>query len=128
MSFVLKIPSNKFLIELHNRERKKSWFSELPILVKDDTLEEYAYEWVKYMAAIKKLKHSKIKDIMQLGFSAAGENIAYGQKDEESVMKTWMRSFGHRRNIMSKSYNRIGCASKYSEDNVLYWCVCFGKK
>lgn len=128
MSFLLKIPSRNVLIELHNIERQKSWFYKLAPLIRDDILEEYASEWVNHMASTDRLKHSDMKEMMQLGFSAVGENIAYGQKDEKSVMKSWMRSFGHRRNIMSKSYNRIGCSSTYSENNMLYWCVCFGKK
>ena len=54
------------------------------------------------------------------------ENIASGQKDIESVMRSWIRSPGHRRNIMSKSFTHIGCGYATSNDGTAYWCVCFG--
>ena len=43
-----------------------------------------------------------------LRFTAAGENIAYGQRTPAEVMRDWMNSPGHRSNIMSGSYNEIG--------------------
>ena len=54
------------------------------------------------MADHNNLKHGDMKNISRLGFSPVAENIAYGQKDEESVMNTWLWSPGHRRNIMNK--------------------------
>lgn len=41
-------------------------------------------------------------------YRAAGENIARGQKDPESVMRAWMNSPGHRKNIMNPKYKKIG--------------------
>lgn len=125
-------PSMQRLVDLHNRERNKksSWFtlSKVNNLQLDDELTNYAQDWAVHMANSEKLYHSKINDIMNLGFRSAAENIAYGQKTEESVMSVWMSSAGHRRNIMNTSYNLIGCGFSYSEKNTPYWCVCFGKK
>jgi uncharacterized protein YkwD len=39
---------------------------------------------------------------------ATGENIARGQPNAEAVMKSWMESDGHRRNILSPNSNEIG--------------------
>ena len=41
-------------------------------------------------------------------FSAAGENIAYGQRTPQEVMNSWMNSPGHRANILSAKYTKIG--------------------
>ncbi len=41
-------------------------------------------------------------------WSAAGENIARGQPDPVSVMTAWMNSAGHRANILSPSFTRLG--------------------
>ena len=41
-------------------------------------------------------------------YTAAGENIAKGQKTPQEVMNSWMNSEGHRANILSTSYNQIG--------------------
>jgi uncharacterized protein YkwD len=39
---------------------------------------------------------------------ATGENIAQGQASAAEVMRSWMNSDGHRRNILSSSSNEIG--------------------
>lgn len=41
-------------------------------------------------------------------YTAAGENIAQGQKTPQEVMNAWMNSSGHKANIMSSTYNQIG--------------------
>ena len=42
------------------------------------------------------------------GLCAMGENIARGQRDVPSVMEGWMRSAGHRRNILDSDYTLVG--------------------
>ncbi|TVP98620.1 MAG: CAP domain-containing protein [Roseinatronobacter sp.] len=37
-----------------------------------------------------------------------GENIARGQRDVPSVMAGWMRSSGHRRNILDRDFTLVG--------------------
>lgn len=123
-----RFPNLDLLLELHNNARSKSWFSNANDLNLDDELNIYATDWAEYMALSNRLKHGNMKDIMELGFSPVAENIAYGQKNEESVMNTWLWSPGHRRNIMNKSFTHIGCGLAYSANNTPYWCVCFGKK
>ena len=125
---IYTFPNLSKLVELHNEARQKSWFGKIPDLQIDDKLMSYASEWSQKMAEDNNLSHSNIRNIMKLGFSSVAENIAHGQKDEKSVMKTWLWSPGHRRNIMNKSMTHIGCGFSYSERNTIYWCVCFGKK
>ena len=43
-------------------------------------------------------------------YHAAGENIAMGYTDAVMVMEGWMNSPGHRANILSEDYSRIGIA------------------
>lgn len=125
---ILRMPSISRLIDLHNESREKSAWFNLPLLSENSKLTKYAQNWAERMAQENDMRHSSIKDIMSMGFSRAAENIAYGQKDEESVMRTWLRSPGHRRNIMNKHYTEIGAGFYYSDTELLYWCVCFGKK
>ena len=37
-----------------------------------------------------------------------GENIALGQETPEEVMRDWMQSLGHRANILSRDFDRLG--------------------
>ncbi|MCZ8512689.1 CAP domain-containing protein [Paenibacillus filicis] len=43
-------------------------------------------------------------------YSYAGENIAMGQRTPQEVMTAWMNSPGHRQNILSPNYTKIGVA------------------
>lgn len=58
-------------------------------------------------------------------YTAAGENIAYGQRTPQEVMNGWMNSSGHRSNILSKTFTQIGVG--YAKDSAgrAYWTQQF---
>lgn len=60
-------------------------------------------------------------------FSAAGENIAYGQRTPQEVMNSWMNSPGHRSNILNRTYNQIGVGVAKSSNGTFYWTQMFIK-
>lgn len=60
-------------------------------------------------------------------FSAAGENIAYGQRTAAEVVKTWMNSAGHRANILSNTYTQIGVGVAQNKSGTYYWTQMFIK-
>ncbi|SHI23507.1 spore coat assembly protein SafA/uncharacterized protein, YkwD family [Sporobacter termitidis DSM 10068] len=64
-------------------------------------------------------------------FSAAGENIAYGQTSPNQVMYDtkagWMNSPGHRANILSASYTQIGVGVAKAANGTYYWTQEFIK-
>ncbi len=62
-----------------------------------------------------------------LRFSAAGENIAYGQRTPQDVMNAWMNSDGHRSNILSRVYNQIGVGVAKAANGTFYWTQMFMK-
>ncbi len=49
----------------------------------------------------------------QLGYTGrcSGENIAYGQATPRAVFEGWMKSPGHRANILNPSYRHIGIST-----------------
>ncbi len=49
-----------------------------------------------------------------ISYRYAGENIASGQASPESVVRAWMNSPGHRANIMSSKFNKIGVGYAYT--------------
>ena len=57
-------------------------------------------------------------------YSAAGENIAYGYATPAQVVNGWMNSEGHRKNILSASFSKIGIGC-YESRGVLYWSQFF---
>lgn len=63
-----------------------------------------------------------------VSYQTAGENIAAGQSSPTSVMSSWMKSPGHRGNIMSTKFTHIGvgyafCGNGYKH----YWTQAFIK-
>jgi uncharacterized protein YkwD len=63
-------------------------------------------------------------DAAGVSYRAAGENIAYGQRTPSEVVTAWLNSPGHRANIMSTSFTRIGVG--YTTNNgTAYWSQFF---
>lgn len=60
-------------------------------------------------------------------YSAAGENIAKGQRTPQEVMNAWMNSAGHRSNILSPSYTQIGVGVAKDSAGRYYWTQMFIK-
>lgn len=58
-------------------------------------------------------------------FTGAGENIAYGQRTPEEVMKSWMNSQGHRANILNKNFTAIGVGYYQNGAGTGYWTQLF---
>lgn len=59
-----------------------------------------------------------------VAYRSAGENIAYGYPSPKQVVSGWMNSEGHRKNILSSSYTKIGVGC-YSSGGTLYWSQFF---
>ncbi len=57
-----------------------------------------------------------------ISFKSAGENIARGYPTPQSVVNGWMNSSGHRSNILSSNYTKIGVG--YVADGN-YWTQMF---
>ncbi|MBO4422120.1 MAG: LysM peptidoglycan-binding domain-containing protein [Clostridia bacterium] len=55
-------------------------------------------------------------------YTSAGENIAMGQRTPAEVVTAWMNSPGHRANILSASFTRIGVGYVESGN---YWTQMF---
>lgn len=55
-----------------------------------------------------------------------GENVAAGQTTARAVMRSWMNSRGHRRNILNCRFRHIGVGLAYATDGRPYWTQDFG--
>jgi uncharacterized YkwD family protein len=101
------------VVELTNQERAKNG---LPALQVDLTLSKMAHEKSRDMSANGYFSHTSPTygspfDMMKkygISYRYAGENIAMGQRTPEEVVKAWMNSEGHRKNILSPNFNMIG--------------------
>ena len=118
------------VIKAHNRIRAEA---KLPPLEPSSKLQAAAEKHAKDMAAQGKMSHkgsdgsSSMHRITAKGYNyrRAGENIAAGHFTVDGLMKGWMESPHHKRNILG-SFSQIGVACVTGENGKRYWCVTFG--
>ena len=59
-----------------------------------------------------------------ISYKTAGENIAKGQKTPSAVMSAWMNSEGHRKNILSGGFSKLG-VGYVNSGGTTYWVQMF---
>lgn len=98
------------VIQEHNEVRKSY---DLRTFVVDSQLMEWADAHAQEMARKEGIFHSN---------RGVFENVAVGKLTVKGVMKLWMDSPSHRRNILNPKLTRIG-AAVYKYKGQYYWCV-----
>ncbi|MDC3415943.1 CAP domain-containing protein [Aquibacillus salsiterrae] len=58
-------------------------------------------------------------------YDKAGENLAYGYPDAEAVVKGWMASEGHRKNILDPTFTHIGVGVYEDDQDKRYYAQVF---
>ncbi|MFJ7953600.1 CAP domain-containing protein [Lysinibacillus sp. NPDC096418] len=120
----------KQVVELTNAERTKAGLAPLQV---DTKLMAAAREKSQDMQTNNYFSHtsptfgSPFDRLTALGISytAAGENIAQGQRTPQEVVQGWMNSSGHRANILSANFTHIGVGYVKTGN---YWTQQFIKK
>lgn len=118
------------VVELVNVERQKAG---LPTLQMDSAISNVARAKSKDMAVNNYFAHqsptygSAGDMLRQFGikWSAWGENIAAGQRTPETVVNAWMNSPGHRANILSNNFSKIGVGYETNSSGRPYWTQIF---
>ncbi|MGZ0085467.1 CAP domain-containing protein [Caldibacillus thermoamylovorans] len=118
------------VVELTNKERAKYG---LPPLQVDLALSKVAREKSRDMAVNNYFSHNsptygspfEMMKKFGISYTAAGENIAKGQRTPQEVVNAWMNSEGHRANILNKNFTHIGVGF---EENGYIWTQQFIRK
>ena len=118
------------VVELTNAERTKAGLAPLQV---DTKLMAAAREKSQDMQTNNYFSHtsptfgSPFDRLTALGISytAAGENIAQGQRTPQEVVQGWMNSSGHRANILNANFTHIGVGYVQTGN---YWTQQFIKK
>ncbi len=66
-----------------------------------------AQAWAEKLARENKLYHSKLSDGIKVKWCSIGENVGYGPS-VPAIQDAYMRSAGHRANIVSTKWNGVG--------------------
>ncbi len=118
------------VVVAHNRIRAEA---KLPSLAVSPRLQAAAAAHARDMASRGKMTHkgkngsSPFDRIAAQGYKyrRAGENVAVGYFTTERLMRGWMDSPHHKKNILG-SFSQIGVACATASDGKRYWCVTFG--
>jgi uncharacterized protein YkwD len=121
----------KALLELTNKEREKEGLRPLKANAK---LFEAARKHSANMARQQRMDHTlddkgpseRLREAGYRGFGWA-ENCAAGQRTPAEAVRAWMRSPGHRRNMLNESFAEIGLGVALSKDGTRYWTQVFGR-
>ena len=114
--------------ELVNEERAKAGLQPLTLKANiTEAAQVRAVETVKFFSHTRPDGRHFTTALTEAGVSyrGAGENIAWGQKTPEQVMKGWLNSEGHRANILNEKYTSIGVGYYSSANGVNYWSQLF---
>lgn len=121
----------KEMLRLTNGERKKEGLEPLKPNVK---LFAAARSHCANMAKQDKLDHTLddrtfVDRIKTEGyrFGHAGENIAWNQKTPQEAVESWMRSPGHKANLLGKEYTEVGLAVAKNAKGERYWVQVFAR-
>lgn len=118
----------KEMVELVNAERAKEGLAPLTI-----DLKVQAAAMVRAKECEQRFSHTRpngssfataLKE-QGVSYRSSGENIAWGQRSPEEVMKAWMNSSGHRANIMNPNFTTIGVGYYENANGTDYWCQLF---
>jgi uncharacterized protein YkwD len=121
----------KAVIELTNAERKKVG---LPPLVPHDKLMRMARGHSQNMARKQVAGHDldgkgtsdRGRDVGYPG--EVGENVGAGQRGSAEAMRDWLKSKGHRENLLEKMYSEIGVGVADDSRGLRYWTQVFGAR
>lgn len=86
-----------------------------------------AQPWALTMSTTGVLQHRDLAQVFPLcpKFSTAGENIALNQRGAAAVVAEWMKSPGHRANILNPKYTHIGVGIHKDAQGRTYWVQNF---
>ncbi|UOR10941.1 CAP domain-containing protein [Halobacillus amylolyticus] len=115
------------VVQLTNQARKKEGLEPLEIngeLVKVAQAKSRDMAKKDYFSHTSPTYGSPFQMLKQFGieYKTAAENIAVGQQTPDEVVKGWLESPSHRKNIMKESVTEIGVG--YTEDGQ-YWTQLF---
>ena len=118
------------VIDLVNKERSKRGLRRLE---KDNNLVKAARDKSSDMFINKYFSHispkfgktSNLLDKRGISYGYMGENIAKGHRSPKQVVDAWMKSPGHRANILNPNYRKIGVGLYEDKSGTKYWTQVF---
>jgi len=96
----------------------------------NDCVKRAAVRQARLMAQQEQMFHQDLNRVLKdCGLDAAGENVAYGFPGGRSVVNDgWMKSAGHRANILNPRFRLMGIGARKGHDGRWYVAQVFGRR
>ncbi|KAI0558785.1 Cysteine-rich secretory protein [Gracilaria domingensis] len=121
------------LLQLTNHLRRRSSLRSVKL---SSSLSHIAERHSQYQGSKAKATHKgrhgfrlteRLKEA-QFDFRYAGENVASGHRTVDEAFRSWYRSKGHRRNLLSSKVDLMGLGVSRGWDGRLYWTQLFASR
>ena len=130
---ILKVnhsPIEKEIIHLVNSHRESIG---LKPLITSLIVSNVSHSHTNYMIDVGEVNHDNFSERYQVLMSKenainVGENVAYGYKTAEGVVRGWLNSVGHREIIENPTYTHFGISTEANSENRNYYTNIFMKK
>ena len=95
---------------------------------KGPCVQRFAERQARRMAHQERMYHQDLRVVTRrCNLTAAGENVAYGYRTGRAVVRAWMHSEGHRRNILEPGFRLLGLGAARDDDGDIYAAQVFGR-
>lgn len=103
------VSSTTFDQRLHDQTNSSRQGHDLRKLRFHACLDRYAQRQARRMAAQQRMFHQNLSVVLRrCKARAVGENVAHGFRTPRSNIRAWLDSPGHRHNLLSRKYTRLG--------------------
>lgn len=124
----------RVLVQLSNRQRSRAGLEPLRVnrqLTRAaQTQAEQAVAQDKLAHVLPRARYPKPEDRLRAvgySWSAFAENIAYGQRTAEAAVEAWMKSPGHKKNLLNRDYTEFGIGYAMDGRGRPYYVQVFGR-
>ncbi|MBC9226621.1 hypothetical protein GL325_09820 [Aeromicrobium sp. 636] len=103
------VSATTFDQRLHDQTNRSRQAHHLRKLRFHACLDRYAQRQARRMAKQQRMFHQDLSVVLrQCNARAVGENVAHGYRTPRSNIRAWLESPGHRHNMLSRKYTRLG--------------------
>lgn len=92
-------------------------------------LQKFAVAQARLMASKERMFHQALVPVLNgCGLTLAGENVGFGFDSGRAIVNAWMKSPGHRANILEPGYRLMGIGASKGDNGLWYVAQVFGRK
>lgn len=91
-------------------------------------LDRYAQRQANLMAKQRRMFHQNLQPVLKrCKARTVGENVAHGYPSAKANTRAWMKSPGHRHNLLSRKFTRLGIGVAKDKRGHTYTVQVFGR-